>query len=56
MAPAKLIGIMSGHVWDQPSDEEVHSGISYFTKSTAILDLIECYKAGDHYNADGCSK
>jgi hypothetical protein len=37
----KLIGIMSGHWFDKDkflNDE--HKGLSYFTKSTAILDLI----------------
>lgn len=48
IAKAKLIGIMSGHVWDEPREEEVHSGISYFTKSTAILELIETYFTKDY--------
>jgi len=45
----KLIGIMSGHWWGENSDEvppmfrdyRQHSGISYFTRSTSILCLIE---------------
>lgn len=52
IAKAKLIGIMSGHIWDEPREEEVHSGISYFTKSTAIHELIETYHAKDFYPAD----
>jgi hypothetical protein len=45
----QLIGIMSGH-WNEgepgPSGNNMaskksHSGLSYFTKSSAILDLIE---------------
>ncbi len=51
IAKAKLIGIMSGHIWDEPKDEELHSGISYFTKSTAIHELIESYYARDFYPA-----
>ena len=42
--PPKIIGIMSGHWWDETSTPEMfkhtHSGLSYFTKSTAICDLI----------------
>lgn len=47
IAKAKLIGIMSGHIWDEPREEEIHSGISYFTKSTAIHELIESYYTKD---------
>lgn len=41
-APAKLIGIMSGHWWDEAPVNGMfaHSGLSYFTKSTALLNLI----------------
>ena len=37
----KLIGIMSGHWFDKSSSTPHHKGISYFTKSSAILDLIK---------------
>lgn len=37
--PPKLIGIMSGHWSDKDKDE--HSGISYYTRSTSLLSLIE---------------
>jgi hypothetical protein len=38
----KLIGIMSGHWWneEEKSDLFFHSGLSYFTRSTSILELI----------------
>jgi hypothetical protein len=41
--PSKIIGIMSGHFWENPDDAPEmfrHSGLSYLTKSTAILALI----------------
>lgn len=46
---SKLIGIMSGHWWGENTDEvppmfrdyRQHSGISYFTRSTSILHLIQ---------------
>jgi hypothetical protein len=41
--PSKIIGIMSGHFWENPDDPPEmfrHSGLSYLTKSTAILELI----------------
>jgi hypothetical protein len=41
--PSKIIGIMSGHFWENPDDPPEmfrHSGLSYLTKSTAILTLI----------------
>ncbi len=48
----KLIGIMSGHWWDDSSTPEMykHTGLSYFTRSTSILDLINTYELepGDH--------
>jgi hypothetical protein len=36
----ELIGIMSGHFWevDKPAD---HSGLSYFTKASSILNIIQ---------------
>lgn len=37
----RLIGIMSGH-WDEQYTKE-HTGLSYFTKSTSILKLIEAH-------------
>lgn len=40
----KLIGIMSGHLWehdDEPGPEMFrHSGLSYYTRATAIRDVI----------------
>jgi hypothetical protein len=40
--PAKIIGIMSGHWWDVNKEPNMfkHSGLSYYTKSTAIHELI----------------
>lgn len=40
--PSKIIGIMSGHWWDEKKEPDMfkHSGLSYYTKSTAIHDLI----------------
>ena len=40
--PPKIIGIMSGHWWDENCEPVMfrHSGLSYFTKSSAIHDLI----------------
>ncbi len=42
--PPKLIGIMSGHWWNEETDSDVfrHSGLSYLTRSTAIIDLLLC--------------
>ena len=39
----RLLGIMSGHWWDEEPAEGMfyHSGLSYFTRSTAILELID---------------
>jgi hypothetical protein len=39
----KVLGIMSGHWWDEEPPEGMfyHSGLSYFTRSTAILELID---------------
>ena len=41
--PEKLIGIMSGHWWFERSWPQIfrHSGLSYITRSTSILHLIE---------------
>lgn len=38
----KLIGIMSGHWWGEEDSENIffHSGLSYFTRSTSILELL----------------
>jgi hypothetical protein len=38
----KVLGIMSGHWWGHESPEDLffHSGLSYFTRSTAIMDLL----------------
>lgn len=40
--PAKLIGVMAGHFWDKKNTPEMfnHSGLSYFIRSTAILEII----------------
>ncbi len=42
--PPKLIGVMSGHFPDylekDRSEWKVHSGLSYFTRSTALLELL----------------
>lgn len=40
--PPKLIGIMSGHWWneEQPDDGFRHAGLSYLTRSTSILELV----------------
>lgn len=37
--PPKLIGIMSGHHWSD-TDAFLHSGLSYLTRSTAILEML----------------
>lgn len=39
----KILGIMSGHWWDPSAEPEMfsHSGLSYFTRSTSILELME---------------
>lgn len=39
--PPKLIGIMSGHWQTNEPDMFKHGGLSYFTRSTSILRLIE---------------
>jgi hypothetical protein len=41
-APEKLIGIMSGHWWNEEADDDRfrHSGLSYLSRSTAIIDLL----------------
>ncbi len=38
----KIIGIMSGHWWDENSTPEMfkHSGLSYITRSTSIIDIL----------------
>jgi hypothetical protein len=38
--PSKLIGIMSGH-WNDAEKRDEHKGISYYTRSTSLLSLIE---------------
>jgi hypothetical protein len=45
-APATIIGIMSGH-WREQDEHEMfrHSGLSYYTRSTAILDLLRANNA-----------
>jgi len=46
--PSKIIGIMSGHFWENPDaspDMFRHSGLSYMTKATAITALIELARA-----------
>lgn len=41
--PAKVLGIMSGHFWDQGETPAMfdHTGLSYLTRSSAILELLE---------------
>jgi len=41
-APPTILGIMSGHWWDVAKEPEMfrHSGLSYFTRSTSILELV----------------
>lgn len=43
--PPKLIGIMSGHWRTNEPDMFKHGGLSYFTRSTSILHLIQQAKA-----------
>jgi hypothetical protein len=40
--PPKILGIMSGHWWELHEAPEMfkHSGLSYYTRSTSILELI----------------
>ena len=40
--PPKIIGIMSGHWWDATQSPAMfqHSGLSYLTRSTAVLALL----------------
>jgi hypothetical protein len=40
--PPKVIGIMSGHWWDIGAEPGLflHSGISYFTRSSSVLSLL----------------
>lgn len=40
--PPKLIGIMSGHWWNEEANSDVfrHSGLSYLTRSTAIIEVL----------------
>lgn len=40
--PPRILGIMSGHWWDNPDDYPMfrHSGLSYFTRATAIREVI----------------
>ncbi|HTR52007.1 MAG TPA: hypothetical protein VMJ10_14935 [Kofleriaceae bacterium] len=40
--PAKVVGIMSGHFETDGSEPEMfrHTGLSYFTRSTSILELL----------------
>lgn len=44
--PATVIGIMSGHWWEEAATPDIfhHSGLSYFTRSTSIIHLIESNK------------
>jgi hypothetical protein len=40
--PAMILGIMSGHWWDEEPSSGMffHSGLSYFTRATAIHELL----------------
>lgn len=42
LVPPKILGIMSGHWWEENKTPEMfqHSGLSYYTRSTSILELI----------------
>lgn len=42
LVPPKILGIMSGHWWEENEVPEMfrHSGLSYYTRSTSILELI----------------
>jgi hypothetical protein len=44
--PPRIIGIMSGHTIEFPNNESMfrHTGLSYFTRSTSILNLIDTLK------------
>lgn len=44
--PATVLGLMSGHWWNEEPNEGMffHSGLSYFTQSTAIWELLKCFK------------
>lgn len=39
----KVLGIMSGHWWNEEPQEEmfIHSGLSYFTRATSIRELLD---------------
>ena len=42
--PPKVIGIMSGHWWEDELNQRDafnHSGLSYYTRSTSILELVD---------------
>lgn len=40
--PVRLIGIMSGHFWDDFEEPQMftHSGLSYLTRSTTIIEIL----------------
>lgn len=41
-APPTILGIMSGHWWEPSAEPTMfhHSGLSYYTRSTSILELL----------------
>jgi len=41
-SPPRILGIMSGHWWDNAADRPMfaHSGFSYFTRATAIREVL----------------
>lgn len=52
--PAKLAGLMSGHWWEDAVEPPLlrHSGLSYLTRSTSILSLLQ-EAAGSGREGDG---
>ena len=45
--PAKLIGIISGHWWNEDPTSGIffHSGLSYLTRSTSLHELVTICRA-----------
>lgn len=41
--PARLIGVMSGHFWEDTQTPAMfaHSGLSYLTRSTSIIEILQ---------------
>ncbi len=49
--PRRLIGIMTGHLEEEGAQNHMHSGLSYFTRTTSLFPLIQ--KAGFEKHAMG---